>query len=646
MLDRHYLELLAKEYPTAAAVSAEIINLSAICQLPKGTEYFFSDIHGEAEAFCYLLGTASGVINGKIEALFLNSLSEPERMLLGHLIYQPETVLDTQRKTKNYDEWCRITIFRLVQVCKNVAGKYTRSKVRKKMPTQFAYAMDELLHAGAEESKEDYYTTITEAIIATGMAEQFIIALCQLIKRSAIDVLHIVGDVYDRGPHPDEVMEELMSYTNVDIQWGNHDIHWMAAAAGSELCVANVVRIAVSYNNFDLLEDSYGINLRPLSSFAAEVYRDDACEFFRPHILDDNLYDMVDEDLAAKMHKAIAVIMFKLEGQLYARNPEFGMDGRALLTRVDFAKGELDVAGKRYPMRDTMFPTVNPKDPLALTDEEAALVHTLTRSFTHSPRLQEHIRFLYNNGSLYKIANGNLLYHGCIPMEEDGSFSTITVRKKDYSGKTWLDFIDEQIREVYFAPKASKQRRAATDFMWYLWCGAKSPLFGKHCITTFERYFVADKEAHVEVTNPYYTHIKTRAGCERILHEFGLSPEASRIVNGHVPVKLPHGENPVKGDGLLFVIDGGISKSYHGRTGIGGYTLISNSHNLALAQHRPFAEIRNSGFSIGPKVQLVERFPRRVRVRDTDTGARLLQDIEELKQLLAAYREGDLQEKR
>lgn len=650
MTDRHYLDLLSKEYPSIDAVSTEIINLSAICQLPKGTEYFFSDIHGEADAFAYLLGTASGVIRDKIEAIFQNSLAESERLLLSELIYRPEEVLATQQRMGQNHDWRRVTIFRLVQVCKSVASKYTRSKVRKKMPPQYAYVMDELLHADTEEKKEEYYTAIIEAIDATDIAEDFIIELCALIRQCAINQLHIIGDIFDRGPHADQVLDELMNYTDVDIQWGNHDIHWMGAACGNWACVASVVRAAINYNNFDLLEDSYGINLRPLSVFASEVYRDDPCSLFTPHLLDDNVYDPIDPALAARMHKAIAIIQFKLEGQLIARHPEYDMDDRSVLSRVDFEAGTLDIDGKTYPLRDTLFPTVDPKHPLALSPGEEELVRTLARSFTHSPQLCRHMRYLYNVGSIYKVANGNLLYHGCIPMQADGSFTKVKLDgKKQLAGRALLDAIEVIIREAYYGQEGSREQQNAGDFMWYLWCGKVSPIFAKNRMTTFERYFIADKATHAEKSDPYYQHVEGpegRAACERILREFGLDPAQSRIINGHVPVHTGDGESPVKGGGLLFVIDGGISKAYQSKTGIGGYTLISNSHSLALAEHRPFAELRGTAFGQGPKVQIVERFPHRVSVRDTDTGARLLRDIAELKQLLAAYRDGEIREKR
>ncbi len=525
-----------------------------------------------------------------------------------------------------------------------MASKYTRSKVRKKMPQNFGYVLDELLHADTQENKEQYYTAIIDAIVGTGMARNFIVELCTLIRRCAINQLHIIGDIYDRGPHADLVMEELAGYSDVDIQWGNHDIQWMGAAAGSEVCMAGVLRLAISYNNFDLLEDSYGINLRPLSIFAARVYKDDPCLRFLPHHWDENQYDTIDEELAAKMHKAIAVIQFKLEGQLYARHPEYGMSDRDLLSRVDFSAGEVEIDGARYPMQDTLFPTINPENPLALSRGEEELVRTLSRSFTHDPPLAKHIRYLYNNGSLYKIANGNLLYHGCIPLSEDGEFTQVQLDGQTLCGREYLDAIETKIRDAYYARESSPERQNAQDYVWYCWCGPVSPIFGKNRMATFERYFVADKATHAECYDPYYRHVKERAACERILREFSLNPATSRIVNGHVPVRQLDGESPIRGDGLLFVIDGGISKAYQGRTGIGGYTLVSNSHYLALAEHPPFRQVRDKGFLKGPKVQIVERFQRRVQVRDTDTGIRLQKTIEELQLLLAAYRDGEIRE--
>ena len=636
------MSLLAKEYPNAEAVSTEIINLNAICCLPKGTEYFFSDPHGEAEAFCHLLNTASGVIRDKIEGLFSRSVSLAQREELSRLITQPEPVFSQRRCREDFADWCRISIYQLVQVCRQLASKYTRSKVRKLMPARFSYILDELLHADTEENKEEYYAAIIDFIINTGIEIDFITELCALIRRCAVDRLHILGDIFDRGPHADQIIEQLMTFRHVDIQWGNHDIHWLGAYLGNPVCVASVVRLGISYNSFDLLEDGYGINLRALSMFASKIYHHDPCAVFRPHLLDVNTYDPVDADLAAKMHKAIAIIQFKLEGQLYRRHPEYGMADRSLLEQISFETGTLTVDGKTYPLRDRLFPTVDPTDPLALTEEEQSLIDALTLSFTHSKLLGRHFRFLFAHGGMYKICNGNLLYHGCIPMQPDGSFDTVILDGQPVRGRGYLDAIEAKLHTAFYGDPKDPARQDALDYIWYLWCGPRSPLFGKSKQATFERYFIEDTALWEEVLDPYYTRIEERSTCEAILAEFGLSPARSHIVNGHVPVKA--GEHPRKGDGLLYIIDGGISKAYHGRTGIGGYTLIFNSHHLALAEHQPFEEIRQNPAASAPKVQVVELMPRRLRVADTDTGEALRGQITQLEQLLEAYRSGELSE--
>lgn len=648
-LSQPYLELLAESYPTQADAAAEIINLNAICCLPKGTEYFFSDLHGEYEAFVYLLNSASGVIRDKVEALFSRSVREEERAQLAMLIYNPQHLLAEISREKEADalmDWYRIAIYRLVQVCKSVSSKYTRSKVRKKAPKNFSYILDELLHADTEENKEDYYGEIIRSIVQTGTAEPFIEALCRLIRECSIDRLHIIGDIFDRGPHADIILNELMRFHDVDIQWGNHDIDWMGAAMGNEACVANVIRLGISYNNFDLLEDGYGINLRPLCMFAAQTYASDPCSVFQPHILDENTYDPVDVPLAAKMHKAIAVIQFKLEGQLIRRHPEYKMDDRILLDKIDFSAGTVLLEGKSYPIRDTRFPTIRQDDPLALTDAEQDLIQTLTLSFQHSHLLQKHMRFLFSHGSMYRRINGNLLYHGCIPMREDGSFDCIPLDGRLRSGKAYLDAINEKVRRVYFLEPGSPERARAADFLWYLWCGPKSPLFGKSKLSTFERYFIADKDTYQETLNAYYAQIETREACMRILCAFGLDPAHSHIVNGHVPVKIRQGESPVKGEGRLFMIDGGMSKAYQSQTGIGGYTLIYNSHHLALAQHKPYVAARKNRADNAPSVQIVEAMKRRVLVGDTDTGKTLKTRIAALQKLLSAYRSGSIAERR
>ena len=642
MIDNRYLKLLAKNYPNAEAAASEIINLRAILSLPKGTEYFFSDLHGEHEAFLYQLKSASGVVRKKIDELFEQSLSDGERTALAKLIYYPETeYCYAKNHEPAFDDWCRITIYRLVEVCKASSSKYTRSKVRKKLPENFAYIIDELLHADGGSNKPHYHSEIIKSIVATKMSEEFITALCHLIQQLLIDKLHIIGDIFDRGPRADLIMDALINCHDVDIQWGNHDISWMGAAAGNWALIANVIRLGISYNNFDLLEDGYGINLRALSIFADKTYADDPCKLFIPHILDENIYDPVDIQLAAKMHKAMAIIQFKVEAQLIKKHPEYKMDDRILLDKIDFKNHTVKLGNKEYKMKDTVFPTVDPKDPLKLTTEETELMKTIAASFAHSERLQKHIRFLYSHGSMYLKINSNILYHGCIPLTEDGKFDKIELYEKTHSGKEYLEFLDDIVRSAYFAQRGSLERENANDLMWYLWCGAKSPLFGKDKLSAFERYFIDEPETHVEKINPYYTYVESKKTCEMIIHEFGLSPENSHIINGHVPVKV--GENPVKADGLLFMIDGGISKAYQSQTGIGGYTFISNSCYLALAEHKPFDPHKKVLET--PKVMIVEAIKKRTTVADTDNGAELSRQIKELTALLQAYRNGSIKEK-
>ncbi len=643
MRDLAYLKLLAREYPSVKTASSEIINLTAIQGLPKGTEYFFSDIHGEYEAFIHLLRSASGVIREKIRDTFGHIISEEEQVELANLIYYPERALSrTEASGMLTDDWKRITIYRLVQICRVASSKYTRSKVRKKMPPEFAYIIDELLHVDYRDSNKDvYYSEILHSVIDIDVADKFIVALCHLIQNLTIDSLHIIGDIFDRGPRADIIMNELMNFHDVDIQWGNHDISWMGAAAGNPACICNVVRIAISYNSFDVLEDGYGINLRPLSMFAARIYQNDSCRLFMPKILDENIYDAVDPGLAAKMHKAIAVIQFKVEGQIIKRHPEYEMDGRLLLEQVDYEKGTVAVGGKEYPMRDTYFPTIDPKNPYELTAEEEELLHVLTFSFLHSEVLHSHVRFLYSHGSLYKKYNSNLLYHGCIPMEEDGSFAGLKIGENVYAGKGLMDYLEKKIQQAYLLPENTKEREDASDLMWYLWCGAKSPVFGKDKMATFEHYFIEDKAVGKERLNPYYRLSLDETHCDRILEEFGLSKEGSHIINGHVPVKIKDGEKPVKAGGKLYIIDGGLSKAYQKTTGIAGYTLIYNSNHLALAEHKPFEPGRENT----PTVHITETMKTRLRVADTDLGREMTERIQDLKELVAAYRAGELKEK-
>ncbi|GAA6292406.1 fructose-1,6-bisphosphatase [Enterocloster asparagiformis] len=643
MRDLAYLKLLSREYPTVRSATSEIINLMAICGLPKGTEYFFSDLHGEYEAFVHLLRSSSGIIREKIRETFGHLIPEEEEVQLANLIYYPDRNLGKIRKTGLFTEdFQKITIYRLVQICKVVSSKYTRSKVRKKMPKEFAYVIDELLHVDYnDDNKRIYYSEIIHSIIDNTVADKFIIALCELIQNLTIDNLHIIGDIFDRGPRADIIMDELMHFHDVDIQWGNHDISWMGAATGNLANICNVLRIAISYNSFDVLEDGYGINLRPLSMFAAKVYRDDPCERFVPHILDENVYDAVDPGLAAKMHKAIAVIQFKVEGAIIKRHPEYGMADRILLEAVDFEKGTVTVEGKEYPMLDRNFPTVDPANPLELTDGEKELLKTLKASFKHSGRLHKHVKFLYSHGAIYKCYNSNLLYHGCIPMRADGNFDSVMAGNAIYSGRSLMDYFNYQVQNAYFMPEGSVEKQWAMDLMWYLWCGSKSPVFGKDKMTTFEHYFIADKKTHKETLNPYYKLSVQEEFCDRILEEFDLPAKGSHIINGHVPVKMKDGETPVKAGGKLFIIDGGLSKAYQAATGIAGYTLIYNSNHLALAEHMPFDPNKESS----PRVSVVEKMQSRVMVADTDKGRELAGQIADLKELVAAYREGTLKER-
>lgn len=642
MRDLAYLKLLAREFPSVKMASSEIINLTAILGLPKGTEYFFSDLHGEYEAFVHLLRSASGIIREKINDTFGHIISEDEQMELANLIYYPERFLSKYiHQGKATDEWKKIIIYRLVQICRLVSSKYTRSKVRKKMPKEFAYIIDELLHVDYRDYNKDvYYSEIIHSMIEIDAADKFIVALCHLIQNLTIDSLHIIGDIFDRGPRADIIMKELMNFHDVDIQWGNHDISWMGAATGNPACICNVLRIAISYNSFDVLEDGYGINLRPLSMFAAHVYRDDPCEKFSPKILDENIYDAVDPGLAAKMHKAIAMIQFKVEGQIIKHHPEYKMEDRLLLEAVDYERGTVTLEGKTYALTDKAFPTVDPKNPLKLTKEEEELMHTLVVSFRHSELLHRHINFLYTHGSLYKCYNSNLLYHGCIPMKEDGSFEEMMFDGKAQYGKSLMDCIEKQIKKAYFLPDGDKEKEDASDFMWYLWCGAKSPVFGKDRMATFEHYFIADKSTHKENMNPYYRLSVEEKYCGQILEEFGLSREGSHIINGHVPVKIKDGEKPVKAGGKLYIIDGGLSKAYQSKTGIAGYTLIYNSNHLALAEHKPFMPNKENT----PKVYITEKMANRIRVADTDLGKDIAERISDLKELVAAYRAGVIKE--
>ena len=644
MRDLDYLKLLSRSFPSARAVSAEVINLRAICGLPKGTEYFFSDLHGESDAFIYLMRSSSGIVRAKIDETFGDLLGDKEQLELANLIYYPREILSNPlRRDEFTPEWQKITINRLLSICRVAASKYTRSKVRKKMPKDYAYAIDELLHLDyKDDNKRYYHQEILNSIIDINTGDQFIIALSELIRNLTIDSLHILGDIFDRGPHADVIMEELISFHDVDIEWGNHDADWMGAACGNPACIANVLRIATSYNSFDVLEDGYGINLRPLSMYAEAVYKNDPCSCFRPHLLDQNITDSVNPDLAAKMCKAITVIMLKEEGKLIRRHPEYHLEHRLLLEHIDFKAGTVLVDGKTHPMKDCNFPSVDPENPYALTAEEHSLMETLIYSFTHSQRLKKHIDFLFTNGSMYKVVNNNILYHGCIPMTTEGEFRRMETEEGAFSGRSLMDWFNRKAADAYFLDGKTDPvgKLFATDLFWYMWCGPLSPLFGKDRMTTFEHIFLDDPDTHVEKYDPYYELMKEERFVDKVFEEFGVEPDKSHVVNGHVPVKTIKGERPIKANGKYFVIDGGISKAYHSRTGIAGYTLIFNSRHLALAEHKGFKK----GEENTPDIQIVEQMKHRIMVGETDNGKELKQQIEDLEQLLQAYRNGDIRE--
>ena len=641
-MEEKYLKLLAKEYPTVERVACEMINLSAIRSLPKGTEYFFSDLHGEYEAFLHMLKSASGIIQKKIDLIFEKTVSRAEREQLAQFIYDPEKELKCLRIHQLLtDEWKRLTIYRLILVCETISAKYTRSRIRKRLPSDLAYILDELLNVTDDVNKEFYYDEIIYMIIATDITEPFMISLCRLIQSLAIDHLHIIGDIYDRGPRADIIMDELLKMHDVDVQWGNHDISWIGAASGNSALIANVIRIAMRYNNFDVLEDGYGLNLRALAVFAGEVYQNDPCTLYAPSTFDDNIYDPVDDALVAKMHKAITVIQLKLEGQLMQKHPEWHMQNRSLFETVQFSDGTICIDGTVYPLKDSSFPTVDPAHPLRLSAEEADLMKILKNSFLHSEKLQKHMKFLLTRGAMYRVYNGNLLFHGCIPMEEDGTLQAVQIGEQAYSGKALLDQLNILVNQAYFLKEDEPEKEYACDLMWYLWCGPKSPLYGKDKMAFFERYFLEEPALHVERYNAYYSFSEKESVCCEILQLFGVDVHKGHIINGHVPVKIKNGESPVKANGKLFVIDGGISKAYQKTTGIAGYTLIYDSHSMTLEAHPPFV----AGHCVQPpKIQIVEKLPSRANISDTDKGAEILEQMQDLQELLDAYRSGKIKE--
>lgn len=647
-IDLRYLKSLAKQYPTVASAATEIINLQAILSLPKGTEHFITDIHGEYEQFQHIIKNGSGAIKRKIEDEFGNAISASEKKAIATLIYYPEQKMEQVLKTEeNMEDWYKVTLYRLIRICKSASSKYTRSKVRKALPKDFSYVIEELLTGRQEESdQEAYYNEIINSVIRTGRATELIIAFCNLIRRLVVDHLHVVGDIFDRGPYPNLVMDTLMEHHSVDIQWGNHDIYWMGAASGNQACICNVIRISAKYGNLKLLEDGYGINLVPLARLAMSRYDKDTCGCFKLDYREDE-YDVRDALLDEKMHKAITIMQFKLEGQIIKNHPEYQMEERLLLDKIDIEKGTVQIEGKEYPLKDTSFPTIDWANPYQLSADEEEVMERLTMAFMNCEKLQKHVRFLYTQGSLYKVYNGNLLYHGCVPMNEDGSFTKVCVYGREYAGKELYDVLESYARKGYYAIDPEEKRKGQ-DILWFIWENRNSPVFGKEKMTTFERYFVADKSTHEEPKNPYYRLLENEEVVNHILEEFGLDISEAHIINGHIPIEAKRGESPVKCNGKLLIIDGGFSKAYQPKTGIAGYTLIYNSFGLVLAAHEPFESVEKSiqeGSDIVSHTILVEHVVKRKTVADTDIGKNLQELVNDLEALLRAYREGMIVEK-
>lgn len=650
--DIRYLSLLAQSFPTIADASTEIINLEAILNLPKGTEHFLADIHGENEAFQHVLKNASGNIKRKVNELFAGNIRESEKKELCTLIYYPEQKLELVKAVEtDIDDWYRITIHQLVRICRDVSSKYTRSKVRRSLPADFSYIIEELLHERADDTdKTAYVNVIVDTIITTGRADDFIIALATVIQHLAIDQLHILGDIYDRGPGAHIIMDTMRQYHNWDIQWGNHDILWMGACAGNNACICNVLRLSLRYANLATLEDGYGINLVPLATFAMDVYGDDPCEEFMPKLLKGNRMDEKTKMLTAKMHKAISIIQFKEEARIFNRRPEWNMQDRCMLNNIDYTGGTCTVDGKEYPMICTHFPTVDPADPNRLTPEEKTLMDKLHHSFTVSEKLHKHIRTLLSHGCMYAVYNSNLLYHASIPLNDDGTLKEVELSKgRRYSGRELMLNMGMLIRSAFENDTEPEERKYATDYFLYLWCGKDSPLFDKSKMATFERYFLKDKETYHEEKGNYFKLRDDETVCDRILDAFGVTGPNRHIINGHVPVHASKGENPIKANGKLMVIDGGFSEAYHKETGIAGYTLVYHSRGFQLVQHEPFtsaADAIQRGTDIKSTTQIVEMSANRMLVADTDKGEELRTQISDLKKLLYAYRHGMIKEKR
>ena len=649
-----YLYLLSEKFPNANAVLTEIINLRSILSLPKGTEHFVSDLHGASLAFIHMVKNASGVIRRKVDDAFGETITEQVKRALCALIYYPDERLqipdepyDEGREFASREEFLYVRLSQCVEIMRRVTVKYTRSKVRKMLPKQFAYIIEELLYeSDIEGGRQDYYQAILQAIIETGCAEQMIIAICYLIHSLVIDTFHIVGDIFDRGPGAQKIMDVLSTIRDYDIQWGNHDMEWMGAAAGNLALIATVLRVSIRYANIETLEEGYGINLLPLASFAMQTYGDDPCTIWQTKDFENNPRLTRSANLMAKMHKAMSIIQFKLEGQTILRHPEYHMDDRLLLDKINIADGTITVNGKTYPLTDSHLPTVNPDDPYALSLEEEELMTQLARSFRKSEKLQKHLRMLYRHGSLFLVRNGFLLYHAAIPLNADGSFTEVEVLGVKAKGRALMQRIDDVVRLAYFGN--GKQKADALDYTWYLWTGPLSPLYNKDKMTTFERYFIADKSVWHEEKGAYYELANKKEICEQILKEFGLDPENSRIINGHIPVRTIKGETPMRAKGKRFVIDGGFSKPYQEKTGIAGYTLIYNSFSIQLVEHEEFEsreQAIRSGSDIHNRIQLTDFASQRMLIRDTDQGKLLQEQIADLEQLLEAYRTGRIKER-
>ena len=650
--DMRYLQLLSQSFPTVAEASTEIINLQAILNLPKGTEHFLADIHGEYEAFIHVLKNASGNIKRKVNELFGNTLRETEKRELCTLIYYPEQKLELVKHNEtDIDDWYHITLHQLVAVCRDVSSKYTRSKVRKSLPADFSYIIQELLHEHTEDhDKTAYVNVIVDTIISTGRADDFIIAIANVIQRLAIDSLHILGDIYDRGPGAHIIMDTMRKYHSWDMQWGNHDILWMGAAAGNDACICNVIRLSLRYGNLPTLEEGYGINLVPLATFAMETYKNDPCTEFIPKTTGGaSLLDEKTLRLTAQMHKAIAVIQFKVESQIIAKHPEWKMNDRCLFEHVDYQNGTIDLQGKTYKMSSCSFPTINPAAPSELSPEEEILISKLHHSFSVCEKLHKHIRVMLQHGCMYGIYNNNLLFHASCPLNEDGSLKEVEIYPgKKYSGRALMYHTGMQIRTAFQQDSAPEERDYAIDYFLYLWCGPDSPLFDKSKMATFERYFIADKETHVEEKGYYFKLRDNEEVIDHILDAFGVVGSNRHIINGHVPVRTLKGENPIKANGKLMVIDGGFSKAYHNETGIAGYTLVYHSRGFQLVQHEPFTSTEDAiqrGTDIKSTTQIVEMSNRRMLVADTDIGVELRKQIDDLEELLFAYRHGYIKEK-